>query len=62
MKKIFIDRKIPAAGRMQIPVLADDKGVLGVYGLGANRDRLSEQIPAVRLRFVPLIADGQEEK
>ncbi len=62
LKKIFIDRKIPAAGRMHIPVLADDKGVLGVYGLGANRDRLSEHIPAVCLRFVPLIADGQEEK
>ena len=62
LKKIYIDRKIPAAGRMQIPVIADDEGILGVYGLGVNRDRLSKQLPSVRLRFESMIADGQEEK
>lgn len=40
LKKLFIDRKIPARQRMQIPVVADDRGVLGVYGIGANLDRL----------------------
>ncbi len=39
LKKLFIDRKIPASRRLQIPVIADEKGVLGVYGFGANSER-----------------------
>ena len=39
LKKLFIDRKIPAGQRMRIPVIADEVGILGVYGIGANRDR-----------------------
>ena len=44
LKKLFIDRKIPAAQRNLIPVVADEKGVLGVYGIGANCDRLGRGI------------------
>ena len=40
LKKLFIDRKIPAAQRQRIPVLADDAGVLAVYGIGPNRNRV----------------------
>lgn len=40
LKKLFIDKKIPAARRERIPVIADEMGVLGVYGIGANRDRI----------------------
>ena len=40
LKKLFIDAKIPAAKRLQIPVIADDTGVLGVYSFGANLDRV----------------------
>ena len=47
LKKLFIDRKIPAAQRGQIPVLADDGGVLGVYGIGANQNRIAAKLPAV---------------
>ena len=43
LKKLFIDKKIPARLRQQIPVIADDGGVLGVYGIGPNLDRLSEK-------------------
>lgn len=50
LKKIFIDRKIPALQRSQIPVVADEKGVLGVYGIGVNLDRAA-QLPAVQIRF-----------
>ncbi len=39
LKKLFIDRKIPAAMRSSIPVLADDKGVLAVHGIGVNLAR-----------------------
>lgn len=48
LKKLFIDRKIPAAARASIPVIADDTGVLGVYGIGANLDRTGD---AVCIRF-----------
>lgn len=41
LKKLFIDRKIPAKERMNVPVLADDEGVLGVFGIGANLDRIA---------------------
>lgn len=48
LKKLFIDRKIPAAARTSVPVIADDGGVLGVYGIGANLDRTGD---AVCIRF-----------
>ena len=49
LKKLFIDKKIPAAMRDRIPVIADDAGVLGVAGIGANVDRLSATPDAVRI-------------
>ena len=51
LKKLFIDRKIPAAQRDQIPVVFDDTGILGVYSIGANLDRIPEKLPAVTIRF-----------
>lgn len=43
LKKLFIDRKIPASDRPGIAVLADECGVLGIRGIGANLDRLETQ-------------------
>lgn len=34
LKKLFIDRKIPQHLRLAVPVIADDAGVAGVYGIG----------------------------
>lgn len=51
LKKLFIDRKIPAAFRDRIPVLCDDAGVLGVYSIGVNLDRVAGNLPAVTVRF-----------
>ncbi len=51
LKKIFIDRKIPAAQRSGLPVLADEAGILGVYSIGVNLDRAAENLPAVTIRF-----------
>ena len=51
LKKLFIDRKIPAAQRLRIPVLADSQGVLGVYGIGVNQNRAASELPAVQIRF-----------
>lgn len=39
LKRLMIDRKIPAPKRQQIPVLLDDLGVLAAWGLGADRER-----------------------
>ena len=43
LKKLYIDRKIPAYQRPRIPVLADDSGILGIDGIGADLDRLDAQ-------------------
>ena len=46
LKKLFIDRKIPAALRNRIPVICDGKGILGVYGIGVHLDRAATDLPA----------------
>lgn len=51
LKKLFIDRKIPAAQRPQIPVLCDEAGILGVYSIGVHADRSAKSLPAVTIRF-----------
>ena len=53
LKKLFIDKKIPAAMRLQIPVFADEAGILGVYSIGADRNRRAEKLPAVQIRIQP---------
>ena len=51
LKKLFIDRKIPASERLRIPVIADEAGVLGVWGIGADQNRIPKALPAVTIRF-----------
>lgn len=51
LKKLFIDRKIPAADRRRIPVVCDEIGILGVYSIGVNLDRAAQILPAVTIRF-----------
>lgn len=51
LKKLFIDRKIPADRRLQLPVVADEQGILGVYSIGADLDRIAAGLPAVTIRF-----------
>ena len=51
VKKLFVDRKIPAAMREAIPVFSDDGGVLAVGGIGANVERLATQLPAMQIRL-----------
>lgn len=51
LKKLFIDRKIPAADREQIPVACDEIGILGVYSIGVNLERAAQILPAVTIRF-----------
>lgn len=51
LKKLFIDKKIPADQRHTIPVIADDLGVLWAYGFGPNLDRLASDNGGVEIRF-----------
>ena len=32
-------------------LVADDTGVLGVYGIGANIDRLATELPCIEISF-----------
>ncbi len=54
LKKLFIDKKIPAARRDCIPVIADDAGVVGLAGFGGNLDRISGGENAVRIQIEKL--------
>ncbi len=59
LKKLFIDRKIPAAQRGGIPVLRDSRGVLGVWSIGVNRERAAKTLPAVSVRFIKTYDKGE---
>ena len=54
VKKLFIDRKIPAHQRLQIPVITDDDGIVGVYSIGSDRDRIADTLPAVQIHIQPI--------
>lgn len=51
LKKLFIDRKIPADCRKSVAVVADEKGVLAVEGFGYNLDRLADQGHGIHIEF-----------
>lgn len=51
LKKLFIDRKIPAAERPGIPVLSDEQGILAVYGLGTDENRKVNHLPAWQIKI-----------
>lgn len=51
LKKLFIDRKIPASQRLRIPVLADDDGILAVAGFGVDQNRAAKELPAVQIHI-----------
>ena len=52
VKELFIDKKIPAAVRLRIPVVADEAGLLGVYGIGADLHRRTTKLPALQISFI----------
>ena len=51
IKKLFIDRKIPAARRGQIPILCDDLGIIGIPGISVNLDRAAKALPATKIEL-----------
>ena len=51
IKKLFIDRKIPAAKRSSIPILCDEAGIIGIPGISVNLDRAAKELPATTIQF-----------
>lgn len=51
VKKLLIDRKIPAGQRHRLPVAEDAGGILGVAGLGCCEVRRATVLPAIELAF-----------
>ena len=54
LKKLFIDRKIPATQRDLVPVICDDLGILAVGGIGVNLDRVATALPATKIKLIPV--------
>ena len=54
----YIARRAAALPDLALPVVADDRGVLGVYGIGANRDRLAADVPGVEIQFKEVNSSG----
>ena len=52
LKKLFIDKKIPAAQRSRVPVIADSEGVVAVLGIGPNRDCSKQPNYAIRIETI----------
>ena len=52
LKKLYIDRKIPASERNGLPVVCDGQGILGVCAIGVNLDRAAQKLPGVTIRFL----------
>ena len=52
LKKLFVDRKVPASIRDTIPVLVDEEGVLAVYGIGVHLDRKAQRLPAWQIKIM----------
>jgi len=43
LKKLFIEKKVPARNRNLIPLVCDDESVLGIYGLGVGDRAVPKQ-------------------
>ena len=61
LKKLFIDRKIPASERDRIPVLADRRGILAVHGFGIHSDTAEGKLPAARI-LIEKITNTEEKE
>ena len=59
LKKRFIDKKIPQWERSAVPVIADELGVLAVYGFGIDEARKTGG-SYVRIEFVPISGNAEE--
>ena len=59
LKKRFIDRKIPQFERSAVPVIADEAGVLAVWGFGIDETRKTGGT-YVRMEFVNFSEEAEK--
>lgn len=59
LKKLLIDKKIPASQRESLPVIADAQGILGVFGIGVNLDRAAVQTPCLQIKIIKRERHGE---
>ena len=57
LKKLFAEARLPVWERQRVPVLADGKGVLAVYGFGAQESRLA--LPGTAAVKIEIRREGQ---
>lgn len=62
LKKLFIDRKIPVDQRPFVPVLEDENGVIGVYGIGADLKYIVTELPAWQISITKKKEFPEEKK
>ena len=55
LKKLFIDRKIPAHLRPGIPLIANADTVAAAYGIGVNIECMATQLPAMQIRIEEIL-------
>jgi tRNA(Ile)-lysidine synthase len=56
LKKLFIERRVPRRKRSAVPVLSDERGVIGVYGFGVDRRMLpSDGDTVLKIQFEEII-------
>lgn len=58
LKRLFIDRKIPAHMRAGIPVIADATGVAAVYDVGCSITHASTNLPAWQISIEKIPEQG----
>ena len=51
LKKLFVDRKIPAGQRSALPVICDEQGLLAVGGIGVDCARKATTLPATTIHL-----------
>ena len=61
LKKLFIDRKIPASERCRIPVITDSRGILAVHGIGINLDLEDRNLAPVRITIEKITNTEEKE-
>jgi len=59
LKKLFIEQRIPVRERALIPVIADDNGVLAIYGIGAGSRAVPE--PGDQATLINFTSEGGQD-
>ena len=63
LKKLYIDRKIPLHQRLEVPVIADETGIVAVCGVAVDKSRLSKDLPGWQITvYMTNRASGTENK